>query len=71
MTQMKQLTRRIKRGLAALHRDEGGADMVEYILVMAAIALPIVAIVIWFRDDIADWAKGLWEEAKEDSEWEG
>jgi Flp pilus assembly pilin Flp len=55
---------RIKKGLLALHRDEKGADMIEYILVVAAIALPLLAVVIWFWKDISRWAGDLWESAK-------
>jgi len=46
--------RRIRKVLASLHRDEQGADMVEYILIVAAIALPLLAVAIVFRDKI--WA---------------
>ena len=56
--------KRIGRKMLALHKDEQGADMVEYILIMAAIALPIVGIVIWFKKDISDWASRLWSSAK-------
>ena len=54
----------ISKTLQALHRDEQGADMVEYILIVAAIALPVLALVIWFWKDMAIWAKGLWDSAK-------
>jgi Flp pilus assembly pilin Flp len=50
--------------LRALYRDEQGADMVEYILIIAAVALPLLGIILWFRDDLWTWAKGLWENAK-------
>ena len=52
------------RKLRALHRDEQGADMVEYILIIAAIALPVLALVIYFWKDMAKWAVGLWDSAK-------
>ena len=55
---MKEL-RRIAKGLKALHRDERGADMVEYILIVAAIALPLLGVVIWFWKDISKWAGEL------------
>jgi len=58
------MLRRIKKGLLALHRDEQGADMIEYILVVAAIALPLLAVVIWFWKDISKWAGTLWDQAK-------
>ena len=50
--------------LRTLHRDEQGADMVEYILIVAAIALPLLGIVIWFWKDISTWAYDLWMRAK-------
>lgn len=54
----------VARKLQALHRDEQGADMVEYILIVAAIALPVLALVIWFWKDISIWAATLWDSAK-------
>jgi len=41
--------------LRALHRDEQGADMVEYVLIVAAVALPLLAVIIWFWKDISRW----------------
>ena len=55
----------IGRKLQALHKDEQGADMVEYILIVAAIALPVLAVVIWFWKDISTWAYKLWNSAKD------
>ena len=42
----------ISRKVEALHTDEQGADMVEYVLIVAAIALPLLAVIIWFWKDI-------------------
>ena len=50
--------------LRALHEDRGGATMMEYILVFAAVALPLLAVIIWFYEDISQWAGELWESAK-------
>ena len=58
------MLRRMRKALLALHRDEQGADMIEYILVVAAIALPLLAVVIWFWKDISKWAADLWDSAK-------
>ena len=41
--------------LKALHADEKGADMVEYVLIVAAVALPLLAVIIWFWRDISRW----------------
>ncbi len=45
----------IVRKLKKLHRDEQGADMVEYILMIAAVALPLLGVLIWFWKDISRW----------------
>ena len=54
----------LKSKLSALHRDEQGADMIEYILIIAAIGLPLLAVIIWFRKDIAEWIKEQYENIK-------
>ena len=64
---MKQFLGRISKGLGALHRDEQGADMVEYILIVAAIALPLLGFVVYFWGDIKTWALGLFEQIKVDA----
>ncbi len=51
---MKTL-RKIGKRLRSLHHDEQGADMVEYILIIAAVALPLLAVAIIFRNEI--WGK--------------
>ena len=48
MKKLAQLARR-------LHRDEQGADMVEYVLMIAAVALPLLGVLIWFWKDISRW----------------
>jgi len=56
---MDSMLRSIKKTLSALHNDEQGADMVEYILIVAAVGLPLLAVIIWFWQDISravdDW----------------
>lgn len=50
--------------LKALHRDEQGADMVEYILIVAAVALPLMGVIWWFWKDISAYGGRLWENVK-------
>ena len=38
--------------------------MIEYILIIAAIGLPLLAVIIWFRKDIAEWIKDQYENIK-------
>jgi Flp pilus assembly pilin Flp len=61
---MKQLWKRAGRLLRRIHEDEQGANMVEYILVIAAVALPLLGVVIWFWKDIAMWAAQLYGNTK-------
>ncbi len=48
---MSALTRALKR----LHDDEAGAMSVEKILLVALIALPIIIVLVFFRDTIMGW----------------
>jgi len=57
----------ISRKIKALHSDEQGADMVEYVLIVAAVALPLLAVIIWFWKDISQWVGGAWENVKSGS----
>ena len=63
-----QRLKSIRERLKALHRDDRGADMVEYILLIAAVALPLLAVLIFFWKDIAEWASTLYEDAKGSAE---
>lgn len=58
------MLKRIGRKLKALHNDEQGADLIEYILIVAAVALPLLGVIIWYRNDIAEWIQGSYEDVK-------
>lgn len=38
-----------------LHRNEDGAEGLEKLLIIAAVALPLLGILIFFREWITDW----------------
>ena len=61
---MNGLLKSVKRELKALYRDEQGADMIEYILIVAAIALPLIAVIIWFWKDISSWTKQKYDQLR-------
>ena len=65
---MKNAKTRFGEMLKAFHEDEQGADMVEYILIVAAIALPLLGFVVFFWKEIREWAYGLWGTIKGDAE---
>ena len=54
----------ISRKVKALHSDEQGADMVEYVLIIAAVALPLLAVIIWYWHDFVQWSQQAWEKIK-------
>ena len=50
----------IKKMFSDFHKDENGADMVEYILIIAAVGLPLLAVIIWFWQDISKAVDDWW-----------
>lgn len=54
----------LKTMVSRLHQDEKGADMVEYILIVAAIGIPLLAVIIWFWKDISKWVDEKYQEIK-------
>jgi Flp pilus assembly pilin Flp len=61
---MMKLIRNIGKTLARLNRDEQGADMVEYALIILAIALPLIGVIIIFRDELWELITGQWEDVQ-------
>lgn len=61
---MMNLGTRVKRRARALHRDERGADLIEYVLIIAAIALPLLGVIIWFWKDLSRWVGELYEDIR-------
>jgi Flp pilus assembly pilin Flp len=57
---MKNLWRRAGTLLRALHEGERGANMVEYVLIVAAVALPILAILLLYRNELMEWVQRNW-----------
>lgn len=51
-----------RRVLTRLHRDERGAEGLEKLLIVAAIVLPLLGVLIFFRDDLEEWVRGEWDD---------
>jgi Flp pilus assembly pilin Flp len=47
--------------LGRMYRDEQGAEGLEKLLIIAAIALPLLGILIYFRNDITKWINEGWD----------
>lgn len=52
---MTKLTTNIKEAALELWRDDKGAEGLEKVLIIAAIALPLLAVLLFFSDQIRDW----------------
>jgi len=50
--------------LKRLYRDDRGAEGLEKLLIIAAIVLPLLGLLIWFRDEIGEWAQSLWNSVR-------
>ncbi len=61
---LKRLGRHLKR----LHADERGAQGLELLLIIAAIVLPLLGLLIIFRNEIREWVVGIWERARGEAE---
>ncbi|MCD4825249.1 MAG: Flp family type IVb pilin [Phycisphaerae bacterium] len=59
---------KILEKLKSLHHDEQGADLIEYVLIIAVIALPLIGVMIWFKDDISEWFATEYGEYKDGGE---
>jgi Flp pilus assembly pilin Flp len=57
---MSSLLSKVGRALRAFHRDERGAEGLEKILILAAVALPLLGLLIYFRNELGEWLKGIW-----------
>jgi len=58
---------RVMRSLKRLHRDERGAEGLEKLLIIAAIVLPLLGLLIIFREEIKTWVVEIWKTAKGDA----
>lgn len=61
---MKQVLTRIKQGALDLWRDDSGAQMVEKILIVAAISIPLLGMLLFFSDEIKEWGSERWDQIR-------
>ena len=62
------LIRTSRRVLKTLHRDERGAEGLEKLLIVAAIVLPLLGLLILFRQSLGDWVVGEWDDVRDSAE---
>ena len=49
------------RELRRLHRSEKGAVKIEYLLIIAAISLPLLLVLTFYGKTIMDWLANQWQ----------
>jgi len=59
---------RVMSQLKRLHRDERGAEGLEKLLIIAAVVLPLLGLLIIFRNEIREWVTQIWKDAKGEAE---
>ena len=61
----------MKKTLAVLkrvHKDDRGAEGLEKLLIIAVIVLPLLALLILFKNAISEWVVGLWRQVRADAD---
>jgi len=53
--------------LKRLERDETGSQGLEMLLIIAAIVLPLLGLLIIFRNEIRDWVVEIWKKIREEA----
>lgn len=62
---------RLLNAMQRLHADEGGAEGLEKLLIVGAIVLPLLGLLIFFRNELRDWVEGLWQTVSgQGTDWE-
>ncbi|MFN3168972.1 MAG: hypothetical protein ACE37H_18135 [Phycisphaeraceae bacterium] len=59
---MKKALSNIKQGALELWRDDRGAEGLEKLLIIAAVALPLLAVLLFFSGSIKRWVQENWGE---------
>lgn len=57
---MTKMLTNMKAAVLELWNDEQGAEGLEKILIIAAIALPLLAVLLFFSEAIKDWVTAEW-----------
>lgn len=59
---MKSYLSAMKQTVLDIHRDEQGAEGIEKILILAAVALPLLAVLLFFSGRIREWITDNWSD---------
>ena len=65
---MKAIVKHVADVFGRLRRSEQGAEGLEKLLIVAAIVLPLLGLLLLFRESITDWVTENWGTVKSDAE---
>ncbi len=65
---MTHSLKRFRKLLGRLAQDDRGAEGLEKILIIAAIVIPLLAILLFFRDYLVEWLADSTEQVREDAD---
>lgn len=54
--------------LARLYRCEQGAEGLEKLLIVGAIVLPLLGVLVFFRNELKDWVTEIWDERRDQAD---
>lgn len=58
---MTKMLTNMKEAVLELWEDDQGAEGLEKVLIIAAIALPLLAVLLFFSGEIRDWVSENWD----------
>jgi Flp pilus assembly pilin Flp len=65
---MKATFNFISDRMYALLKEDRGAEGLEKLLIVAAIVLPLLGVLLYFKSQIGSWVEGSWKDIKENPE---
>lgn len=58
---MKAILAQTKQAVLDLYHDDQGAEGLEKLLIIAAVALPLLAVLLFFSGELREWVQTNWE----------
>ena len=65
---MRSALTRWAEKLGRFWHDERGAEGLEKLLIVAAIVLPLLGLLIFFRNEIGEWVTDMWGDVRDDAD---
>lgn len=57
-----------KHALSRIVKEEKGAEGIEKILILAAVALPLLGVLLFFSGELRDWIGSHWDAVNDNSD---